>query len=122
MTGMILPLSRRPRTERRVITIIRGGHHALISDEMARCFERLRRLAADNDLIISPPGTPYIIASELMLISWLASAQRVVPARPMPDNLCLKAIVRRCAQILSDMRLRLSSLTLYSGRLHSMAD
>lgn len=116
MNRTTLPLHRRTRVERRILAILRGGVDVRVSPDQAESFADLRRCAAANALVIAPPDAPYAAVDELLIISWLADAQRLVSKVGGPADAALAQSVRRCADILSGMRLRLSPLVLYNGQ------
>ncbi|PTD18965.1 hypothetical protein [Sphingomonas fennica] len=78
-----LALRRRSVAEQRVVRLLRGEMRgwpdaALV---LGAQFARLRDLAARNALVIHRPGTPFLNPTELMLLGWLARAQRVASYR-----------------------------------------
>lgn len=111
-----LPIHRRTRTERAVIAYLRGEAFAGKSRDLDVRFRRLRRIAARAGIEAMPPGSAYVSQNELMLLCWIAEAQREAGPDSVPDNRCLAAVVRRCAQALVVASLRLPPLTLYFSR------
>ena len=106
MNRSTLPLHRRTRTERRVLAMLRGEEQR-IGLAAIDSFARLR---------IQPPGTRYLSDDELVLLASLADAQRLTSAPTIPLDERLTADTRACAELLIRNNLRLSPLTLYSGR------
>lgn len=121
MTHSARPLNRRPRVERQILAILRGEKGAMPQPPGTTCFLRLRILARRQGIALLPPGTPYLGEGELTLLSWIAAAQRTVPAGFRPANACLAAVAARCAGRLGDLGLRLYPFTLYSHHLRELA-
>lgn len=111
-----LPIHRRTRTERAVIAYLRGDAFAGKSRDLDVRFRRLRQIAARAGLEVMPPGSSYVSQNELMLLCWIAEAQRGVGPVSAPDNRCLAEGVRRCALALDTASIRLPPLTLYFSR------
>ena len=129
-------LGRRSHSERKVLALLRGEVTASRptrairpnrasaagppTPPQARRMTELRHMARERGLAIMPPRTPYVGSDELLILSWLAGAQRVTgpPSPPQGDQAFLMAIVG-CAALLDSMGLHLSPLTLYSARLQS---
>ncbi len=131
---MVRSLRRRSHAERKALAVLRGedvrplpsggrarsnptGAASVSLHALVRGFMDLRRLAAQHGLAVQPPSTPFIAESELLLLSWLAEAQRVAGPATAPDDPCLVAAIARCAGMLEANGLRLAPLTLYSARL-----
>lgn len=115
MNRSTLPLHRRTRTERRVLAMLRGEEHGA-ADAGMDGFARLRDRAIECGMRIQPPATRYTSDDELILLACLADAQRIATtAMPSIDER-LRMDITRCAEILIRHNLRLSPLTLYSGR------
>jgi hypothetical protein len=111
-----LPLRRRTRAERRGLAILRDSQPVLSDPDAARCFRLLRRLATRRGMTVHLPETPYVSESELAILSWIANGQRSgEPLLPVDDRK-LAIVTSRCATLLNHMQLRLSPLTLHSGR------
>ncbi|MPS68674.1 hypothetical protein ACLIMP_17440 [Novosphingobium aerophilum] len=110
-------LRRRPRVERRVLSLLRGEETLA---EHAACFVRLRTLATRRALTVLQPGTLYLGDDELTLLGWIAAAQRQVSRRFRPDDRCLAASIERCAGILDEAGLHLHPLTLYEHWLRGL--
>ncbi|MGA1808240.1 MULTISPECIES: hypothetical protein [Sphingobium] len=115
MNRSTLPLHRRTRTERRVLAMLRGEEQR-IGLAAIDSFARLRRIAIECGLRIQPPGARYVSDDELVLLASLADAQRLSSAPTIPLDERLTADIRSCAELLIRNNLRLSPLTLYSGR------
>lgn len=81
------------------------------------CFADLRTAAKAAGLPIQPLGTPYITMSELLMLGWLAQAQRVAaPSMDPPFDRALRVAIARCAELLNAEGLRLSPSTIYAAR------
>ncbi|WP_146037385.1 hypothetical protein [Novosphingobium guangzhouense] len=105
-----------------MLAILRGHEGAAGGRGVADDFARLRDLARAGGYPVLPVGTPYVGASELMLLSWLAVAQRVVaPGCQAPSQDDLASVISTCAERLSAKGLRLYPLTLYAHRLREFA-
>lgn len=111
-----LPIRRRTRAERIVIAYLRGEAQARKSRDLDVRFRRLRQIAGRAGLETMAPGCAYVGQHELMLLCWIAEAQRVSSPGSGPDNRCLATAVRRCAEALDAVSLRLPPLTLYFSR------
>lgn len=135
MTATTLALSRRTYVERKVLSLLRGGDEgrplirsrsyngtttcAESMTEADRYFGDLRRHVARLGLRVQPPATPYVTEAELMVLSWLAQAQRVAGFSSAPADAALLSALAGCAGLLDGMGLRLSPLTLYGARFHA---
>ncbi|WP_235682107.1 hypothetical protein [Sphingobium yanoikuyae] len=115
MNRSTLPLHRRTRTERRVLAMLRGEEQR-IGLAAIDSFARLRRIAIECGLRIQPPGARYVSDDELVLLASLADAQRLSSGPTTTLDERLTADIRSCAELLIRNNLRLSPLTLYSGR------
>jgi len=85
-----------------------GGPMRLVLGEQAELFVRLRRLADNRGLTIQPLEAPYVSKGELLLIGWIAQAQRTASKLPViaRDHDFL-AVVRTSAAALTAIDLRL---------------
>lgn len=135
MTASTLALRRRTHVERKVLSLLRGGDAArpqlqrrprdktrigLAPPTLTnRCFSDLRHHAGRQGLRVQPPLIPYVSEAEIILLSWLAEAQRVAGPGSAPDDANLMAALADCAGLLNAIGLRLSPLTLYGARFHS---
>lgn len=118
--------------ERRILYLLRGSDELPVrmidpadstESRMLRqslrtsCFADLRSAAKAAGLPIHPPGTLYMTISELLLLGWLAQAQRVAPPwMDPPVDRTLRIMIARCAQMLNAEGLRLSPSTIYAAR------
>ncbi|MGE4323528.1 MAG: hypothetical protein AB7E60_10930 [Sphingobium sp.] len=116
-------LGRRSLAERRVIAWLRGdpGARRLPAAQRA-VFAELARAARANGLVILPPGSPFIGMEEMLLLAWVASAQRVVAITPPPSDPALACAIVACADTLTAMNARMSTLALYGALLHLGGD
>lgn len=125
-----LAVRRRTGLERRVLLLLRGGgttativsggpqprRDRRLRSDSADHFAQLRHLATIHGLAILPPAAPYMSGDEVLLLGWIAQAQRVVsPTLTMPRDRALVAVVVRCAEALDAGGLRLTPLTIYSA-------
>lgn len=111
-------LSRRPHVERQVLAILRGHEGASPNGRVTGEFVRLRDLVQAGGYPILPIDTPYLGAGELLVLSWLAVAQRVVaPGCKGPSQSDLASAIGACAATLTEAGLRLYPLSLYAHRL-----
>ncbi|WP_313392138.1 hypothetical protein [Sphingobium yanoikuyae] len=111
-------LSRRPHVERQVLAILRGREGAAGNSRIAGDFARLRDLAQAGGHPVLPVGTLYLGNSELLLLSWLAVAQRIIaPKCEGPSQTDLASAIAACADTLISMGLRLYPISFYAHRL-----
>ncbi len=109
-----MALKRRSIAEQRVIRMLRGEP----TDDRAQFvyqgqFGRLRDLVEQVGMRVSAPGTVWLGANELLLLSWLAQAQRVLGyTRPFHSDATLNLTVVHCAGTLNALGIQLPSLTL----------
>lgn len=115
MSITTLPLHRRTRVERRVLSILRGEERFQIADGEQDPFLTLRALAPAHNLSIRPSSMPYVSQSELTLLALIAAAQRLEGLAATRLNPEMETAINKCAASLSVNRLHLSPLTLYSG-------
>ncbi|MGF7156255.1 hypothetical protein [Novosphingobium gossypii] len=105
-----------------MLALMRGGGKMARSVDVADLFAQLRILAAQEGYPIMPGGTPYLSDGELVLLSWLAVAQRMVaPGCKSPGPPRLALAIENCAKVLTAMRLRLYPLSLYAHRVRGAA-
>ncbi len=69
-----LPVRRRTRAERTVLTYLRGHAHTRLTRDLDIHFRRLRQIAARVGFDIMPAGSSYVTQSELTLLCWIAAA------------------------------------------------
>ncbi|MBL8655728.1 MAG: hypothetical protein JNJ92_00010 [Altererythrobacter sp.] len=80
-------------------------------------FGCLRTFALRNELKVLPPGSQYLSPGELLILRWLAEAQRQVgPHTCCIDDPGFKSTLRHCAAILRDVGVYLPTRTLYISR------
>lgn len=109
-----MALCRRSAIEQRVVRILRGEATddpalPLYQDQ----FERLRELVRRTGLKIHLPGSAWLGADELKLLSWLAQAQRVVGyTRPFHRDSVLTLTVVHCAGTLNALGIHLPAISL----------
>lgn len=115
MSITTLPLHRRTRVERKILSILRGEEQFPVADGERDPFLTLRALAPAHNLSIQPSGMPYVSQSELTLLALIAAAQRLDGLAATRLNPEMEAAIKDCAASLSANRLHLSPLTLYSG-------
>lgn len=130
-----MALRRRSAMERRVLMLVRsgGGEEATRavtairprrhsrplppSPRPTHCFAELRNAAKAVGLAIQPIDAPYMTSEELLLLGWLAQAQRVaVPSIDTSRDPALRLAIIRCAALLDAGGLRLSPFTIYAAR------
>lgn len=117
-----LLVRRRPHVERQVIALLRGDGEALskVADRRVRMilraemelFEGLAREAERQSLIVLKPRAPYVGSDELLLIKWLADAQRASNAFPPDLDERVVDGVKACAEWLTAVGLRLPPRTI----------
>ena len=127
---MAMAIRRRDPVERRILMLVRGADRAsqrrpgatpnelrlLQTEEFARIAE-LGRLAIERGLEIQQPEAPYVSQDELLLLGWLAEAQRTAPSVLTPSpSLALQAAILAAAETLNMLGWWLPPLTLYSAR------
>lgn len=103
----------------RLVSTTRAGRDRLPTPSLQRtdCFAELRDAAKTARLAIQPIASPYMSNDELLLLGWLAQAQRVaMPTIDMPRDPALKLAVVRCAGLLDAGGFRLSPFTIYAAR------
>ncbi len=127
MVGELLSIRKRSAVERKALEIIRGksfeeGHFALFSGgaairpfgapEMAH-FASLRECAGRNGLDTLEIDSHYVSAAELLILRWLAEAQRRSGLRTFRfKDIGLLTALRHCAVILEQIGLMLPPRTL----------
>lgn len=117
MTGAkALLLHRRPRMERQVLALLRGGEGmAELDRSIARSFGRLRTLARQEGYVVLPCDAGFLSPDELVLLAWLAMGQRrLTPGCRKPAPPELAAAISECSTALESLRLRLYPLTFYT--------
>lgn len=102
-----MAVRRRSLAERRVLALLRGNGEA----PQGSRFSKLRGSAVACSLTIHPPDAPYLSGDELLLLGWLAQAQRIANASiAMPDDPALAAAIalrrRRAARRVQPSGLR----------------
>lgn len=116
-----MTLNRRSCTEQRVIRMLRGDQtedRALFVYQEQ--FARLRDLAHRVGLHINVPGTAWLGADELLLLAWLAQAQRVAGyTRSFHSDATLRLTIVHCAGTLNALGVQLPPLTLQHASLRS---
>jgi len=117
-----LLVRRRPHVERHVIALLRGDGEALskVGDRRVRLllraemelFEGLARDAERQSFTVLRPRAPYVGSDELLLIKWLADAQRA--SHTFPPDLDERIVegVKACAEWLTAVGLRLPPRTI----------
>lgn len=109
-----MALKRRSFTEQRVIRMLRGDQtddRALFLYEAQ--FGRLRDLAHRAGMRVNVPGTTWLGSDELLLLAWLAQAQRVLGyTKSFHRDATLTLTVVHCAGTLNALGIQLPPLTL----------
>jgi|GEM_PF-565733 hypothetical protein len=117
----VYALRRRPRKERAALAFIRGevsfeANQAALGQEtqspaartQETVFARLRTLARSNGLVIRKPGAQFVDQDELLLLGWVAQAQRLAGLGPQSHpNERLRRVIGHCGKILESAGLRL---------------
>ncbi|MEE4451003.1 hypothetical protein [Novosphingobium resinovorum] len=115
-------LRRRPRVERQVLRILRGGDYPSLDRRVAQDFAALREAARREGHVVLPAEAGYLSDGELMLLAGLAVSQRLVaPGCQEVREGPLAAVIAACAERLTGMGLRLYPLTLYAHRVRQAA-
>ncbi|MFK4875202.1 hypothetical protein [Novosphingobium sp. ZW T3_23] len=116
MSGpLALLLNRRPRVERQVLTLLRGGRALPHDRHVVHQFRSLRVIAAREGYAVLSPDARFLGADELVLLAWLAMSQRITaPGCRPPSTPELSAAISRCGAVLCRLNLRLYPLTFYS--------
>lgn len=115
-----MALRRRSFAEQRVVRMLRGDptddRASFVYEEQ---FRRLRELAARSGLRVKEPGTAWLGSDELLMISWLAQAQRVLGyTRQFHPDGTLTLTVVHCAGTLNALGIQLPPLTLQHASRH----
>lgn len=97
--------------------MLRGERDVLRTSDHRHGFDELRQLAQERGLIVQARRTAYLGDDELLLLSWLAAAQRPTTERLLPGDVQITSSVLRCAAILTEAGIRLHPLTLYRHHL-----
>lgn len=133
MTTDLLSLRRRNVHERKALRLLRGeiitpsrdtlawrrAHIISMDDgtlgEYSRAhFGSLREFAYRNGLEIRPSGSQYLTAGELVMLRWLAEAQRQNGLRTCHfRDIGLKTSLRHCASLLKEFGVFLPHKTLH---------
>lgn len=111
-----LLLNRRPRVERQVLALLRGGRGAVSQDRsVVHHFRKLRILAAREGYAVLAPEVQFLGAGERVLLAWIAMSQRTfAPGCRSPSPPELSAVISQCGAALVRLNLRLYPLTFYS--------
>lgn len=115
----MIHLSRRNIVERKVLRFIRGETAAGDNAYVHGHFHKLRDRARRNGIMIQRAGAPYVYPDELLLLRWLAEAQRRRGRRTyhLRDD-SLATSLWHCAAILKEegMFLPYQTLSIHTGR------
>ncbi|WP_434405231.1 hypothetical protein [Sphingobium sp. DN12] len=109
-----MALKRRSFAEQRVIRMLRGDP----TDDRAQFvyneqFRRLRDLAEHAGMRLNEPGTVWLADHELLLLSWLAQAQRVLGyKRQFHTDATLTLAAVNCAGTLNALGIQFPPITL----------
>jgi hypothetical protein len=111
-----LLIHRRPRVERQILAILRGGEGmAELDRSIASSFSQLRRLARREGYVVLQRDAGFLSSDELVLLAWLAMGQRrLTPGCRKPTPPELAAAISECSTALESLKLRLYPLTFYT--------
>lgn len=129
-----LKLRKRHYRERKILCLLRGqidrvewnrrlaggqGPQPLTDYDIAQ-FDCLRAFARRNDFEVLPPASRSVTHGELLILRWLAEAQRKAGLRTCPvKDAAFRATLDQCARLLMTLGVFLPPQSLY---IHSVLD
>lgn len=117
-----LTLRKRNIVERKALRLLRGdfsraaGTELASQQDVAALFGDLLARAGDSGMRIQPVEAACLTADELLILRWLAEAQRETGLRTFrPADAALLRAINRCADLLKMLDVQLPSRTLRIG-------